>query len=407
MKLEKMIFFKEIEAELLLDNEIMAEAIEPEKLIALGIDFGFSGNLWHAYIAYRIIASRNTYSEFYELNTNTNQSLDSIAHRDFEILKNIFDYDITKLFAGAGILADFKVDEKNLKLDKEITDLFANLVSDLEYAKSVESFKFVIDNFYKTYGIGKYAFYKAFRVDSGFVYELIRPIEMSDTIQFSDIVLYEKQKEKLIQNTEAFLNKRPANNILLFGDAGTGKSSSIKALMHRYFERGLRIIEVYKHEFRLLLEILEEIKDTRYKFIIYMDDLSFEDNELEYKYLKAVLEGGLSKRPDNVLIYATSNRRHLIRESFKDKQESDDELHRRDTVQEKLSLAARFGMHIYYGAPDKQEFNHIVKELAKKNGIEMEENILLQEANRWELLSGGLSGRSASQFITYLKSMAR
>ena len=149
--------------------------------------------------------------------------------------------------------------------------------------------------------------------------------------------------------------------------------------------------------------MLEQIKDRNYKFIIYMDDLSFEDYELEYKYLKAILEGGLGKRPRNVLIYATSNRRHLIREKFSDKRELDDELHNNDTVQEKLSLAARFGVTIYYGSPDKRQFETIVKTLADRHGFDMPEQELFAEANKWELSHGGLSGRTAAQFITHLK----
>ena len=133
-----------------------------------------------------------------------------------------------------------------------------------------------------------------------------------------------------------------------------------------------------------------------------MDDLSFEEFEIEYKYLKAVLEGGLEKKPDNVLIYATSNRRHLVRETFKDKAEYDEELHINDTVQEKLSLVARFGVTIYYGSPSKKEFQTIVKELALRNGIAMQEDTLLLEANKWEMSHGGLSGRTAQQFVDYL-----
>ena len=136
-----------------------------------------------------------------------------------------------------------------------------------------------------------------------------------------------------------------------------------------------------------------------------MDDLSFEEFEIEYKYLKAVIEGGLEKKPDNVLIYATSNRRHLIRETFRDKEEMDEELHTNDTVQEKLSLVARFGVTIYFGKPAKKEFQEIVRQLAKRNGIEMDEEQLLLEANRWELNHGGMSGRTAQQFIDYLLGM--
>ena len=162
------------------------------------------------------------------------------------------------------------------------------------------------------------------------------------------------------------------------------------------------MIEVYKHQFQDLNDVIAQIKNRNYKFIIYMDDLSFEEFEIEYKYLKAVIEGGLEKKPDNILIYATSNRRHLIRETFKDKADRDEELHTNDTVQEKLSLVARFGVTIYYGAPDKKGFQEIVLELARANGIEMEDEELLLEANRWEMNHGGRSGRTAQQFIDHL-----
>ena len=176
-----------------------------------------------------------------------------------------------------------------------------------------------------------------------------------------------------------------------------------RQIVNEYYEQGLRIIEVYKHQFRLLSDILEQVKDRNYKFIIYMDDLSFEDSELEYKYLKAILEGGLGRRPDNVLIYATSNRRHLIRESFRDKEEADEELHRRDTVQEKISLSARFGVKIFFESPNKVMFRKIVRSLAERNGIGLPEEELFLEANKWEISHGGMSGRTAQQFITYLK----
>ncbi|MFR1660567.1 ATP-binding protein, partial [Gallintestinimicrobium sp.] len=213
---------------------------------------------------------------------------------------------------------------------------------------------------------------------------------------------YEIQKKKLTDNTEAFVNGKKANNCLLYGDAGTGKSSCIKAIANEYYGRGLRIIEVYKHQFQDLNDVIAQIKNRNYKFIIYMDDLSFEEFEIEYKYLKAVIEGGLEKKPENVLIYATSNRRHLIRETFKDKQDRDEELHVNDTVQEKLSLVSRFGVSIYFGSPDKKQFQQIVSTLADRYGVRMSEDELLLKANQWELSHGGLSGRTAQQFIDYL-----
>ena len=251
--------------------------------------------------------------------------------------------------------------------------------------------------------MGKFGLHKAFRIEHREEGTEIVPITKIAHVHLDDLVGYEIAKKKLIDNTKAFVEGRKANNCLLVGDAGTGKSSSIKAILNQYYDQGLRMIEVYKHQFQDLNDIIAQIKNRNYKFIIYMDDLSFEDYELEYKYLKAILEGGLGKRPGNVLIYATSNRRHLIREKFSDKRELDDELHNNDTVQEKLSLAARFGVTIYYGSPDKRQFETIVKALADRHGLDMPEQELFAEANKWELSHGGLSGRTAAQFITHLK----
>ena len=253
--------------------------------------------------------------------------------------------------------------------------------------------------------MGKLGLHKAFRIEHEGNGAKIVPITNIAHVHLDDLVGYEIAKEKLIANTEAFIKGKKANNCLLFGDAGTGKSTSIKAIVNQYYDRGLRMIEVYKHQFQDLNSLIAQIKNRNYKFIIYMDDLSFEEFEIEYKYLKAVIEGGLEKKPDNILIYATSNRRHLVREKFSDKEERQDDLHKNDTVQEKLSLVARFGVTIYFGAPTPQEFKEIVKALALRYQIRMPEDELLAEANKWELSHGGLSGRTAQQFINYLLGM--
>ena len=199
--------------------------------------------------------------------------------------------------------------------------------------------------FYKEFGVGKLGLHKAFRVAHDEEGVHIVPITKIAHVQLDELVGYESAKKKLIDNTEAFVKGRRANNCLLFGDAGTGKSSSIKAILNKYYDQGLRMIEVYKHQFQDLNDVIAQIKNRNYKFIIYMDDLSFEEFEIEYKYLKAVIEGGLERKPDNVLIYATSNRRHLIRESFRDKEERDEELHTNDTVQEKTLPGGKLRRH--------------------------------------------------------------
>jgi predicted AAA+ superfamily ATPase len=224
-----------------------------------------------------------------------------------------------------------------------------------------------------------------------------------DKVMLQDLVGYEIQKKKLIDNTEAFVQGRKANNALLFGDSGTGKSTSIKAIVNEYYDQGLRMIEIYKHQFKDLSTVISMIKNRNYKFIIYMDDLSFEEFEIEYKFLKAVIEGGVETKPDNILIYATSNRRHLIKETWNDRNdmESDNGIHRSDTIEEKLSLVNRFGCTINYSKPSQKEYFDIVISLAKKNNIAMSEKELCAEANKWELSHGGISGRTAQQFINY------
>ena len=376
------------------------------RLIELAAKYGLEGNLWHCFLALCIANHENAYSISCEIRGKAGGSLDSLALEDFRIFKELFDYDIRRLGGRVWeILADYRPAQADSRVfNRRIRDRIVNLAVQLEQARTAEEFQAQAAEFYREFGVGKFGLNKAFRIlereEHGPV--VIDPIINVEHVYLKDLVGYELQKKKLVENTEAFLEGKEANNVRLFGDAGTGKSSSVKAVLNEYYGRGLRMIEVYKHQFKALSDVLEQIKDRNYKFIIYMDDLSFEDYELEYKYLKAILEGGLGKRPRNVLVYATSNRRHLIREKFSDKRELDDELHNNDTVQEKLSLAARFGVTIYYGSPDKREFQKIVKVLAERHDVHMPEEELYAEANKWELSHGGLSGRTAAQFITHI-----
>ena len=378
------------------------------KLIELSEAYGIKGNLWHGFLALFIADNENAFSIANEISGDAAGTIQQIAENDFRIFKRLFDYDFKKLETtlGVPILSLLKnYESHNSKrgiLDRQIRDGINQFAEDLFAAGDAKAFAKVVVSFYKKFGAGKFGLHKAFRVIHQDGEAVIEPITNTETICLSDLIGYERQKEKLMANTEAFIKGRAANNVLLFGDSGTGKSSAIKAILNEYQNRGLRIIEVYKHQFQDLINIIAKIQNRNYKFIIYMDDLSFEDFELEYKYLKAVIEGGLGKKPDNVLIYATSNRRHLIREKFSDKKDISDELHNNDTVQEKLSLVARFGITIYFGAPDYKEFKKIVQQLAKRYHIIIEEEELYALANKWELIHGGLSGRTAMQFITYL-----
>lgn len=378
------------------------------RLTELAASHGFSGNLWHNFLAFLLVNNENAYSCACEIRGTAEGSINAVALHDFAIIKELFDFDLTQLGAYFAVdcmdvILRYEASESSGSLfNKRIRDRIRELTAHLELAEDAEAFKGAVTEFYREFGVGKLGLHKAFRVAHTEDGAHIIPITNIAHVKLDDLVGYELAKQKLTDNTEAFVSGKEANNCLLYGDAGTGKSTSIKAIANRYYDRGLRLIEIYKHQFCDLNDVIAQIKNRNYKFIIYMDDLSFEEFEIEYKYLKAVIEGGLEKKPDNVLIYATSNRRHLIRENFSDKEEVRQDMHTSDTVQEKLSLYARFGVTIYYGAPDKKEFQRIVTTLAKKYQVQMDTEELLLEANRWELTHGGLSGRTAQQFVNYL-----
>ncbi len=378
------------------------------RIVDLAGIYGFEGNLWHNYLTYLLVNNENTYSLAAEIRGAVKGSIRELARHDFEIFKELFDFEFSSMEKAFGVscyqmIADYQASDDHGKMfNQRIRDRICHLSRLLGAADSIEAFEEAMNDFYREFGVGKLGLHKAFRVVHTEKGVEIEPITKIAHVHLDDLVGYEIPKKKLIDNTEAFVEGRRANNCLLFGDAGTGKSSSIKAILNQYYDRGLRIIEIYKHQFQDLNEVIAQIKNRNYRFIIYMDDLSFEDFEIEYKYLKAVIEGGLEKKPDNILIYATSNRRHLVRERFSDKEDRRDDLHSSDTVQEKLSLVSRFGVTIFFSAPDKKEFQNIVRVLAEKYGIRMSEEELLLKANQWELSHGGLSGRTAQQLIDYL-----
>ena len=380
-----------------------------KRILKVATDYGFDDNLWHNYLTFYLMMNENPFSMTCEKVGASEGSVNGLVQQDFALFKKLFDYDFSRIEEALEIscftsISNYKaIVKKDLMYNKNVSEKVRTLSKKLEETKSARECFCVMSDFYKDYGVGMFGMNKAFRIEEkpegGIVF---KPINNMDSVMLDDLIGYEIQKKKLVDNTQAFVDGKKANNALLFGDSGTGKSTSIKAIVNQYYDDGLRMIEIYKHQFKYLSAVISEIKNRNYKFIIYMDDLSFEEFEIEYKYLKAVIEGGLEKKPDNILIYATSNRRHLIRETFRDKQERDQELHTNDTVQEKLSLVARFGVTIYFGKPEKKEFQEIVRQLAKRNGIGMEEKELLLEANKWEIAHGGLSGRTAQQFIDYL-----
>ena len=399
---------------------LLISACTPDKLISdiyeqikrileVATDYGFDKNLWHNYLTFYLITNENPFSLTCEKVGANDGSVNEFAKNDFKVFMNLFNYDFRPIEAALGIncfslISDYKaIVKKELMYNKNVSEKVQALSLKLETAKDENEFFNYVTDFYKAYGVGMFGLNKAFRVIGGDNGVTFTPINNMDKVMLDDLIGYEIQKKKLVENTEAFVQGRKANNALLFGDSGTGKSTSIKAIVNEYYDQGLRMIEIYKHQFKDLSNVIASIKNRNYKFIIYMDDLSFEEFEIEYKFLKAVIEGGVETKPDNILIYATSNRRHLIKETWNDRNdmESNNGLHRSDTIEEKLSLVNRFGCQISYSKPSQKEFFDIVIGLARKNNVKMTDEELMAEANKWELSHGGISGRTAQQFINY------
>lgn len=401
------------------DQDELIEEIYEEihRLLDLSTRYAFNENLWHNYLAYLLATTESPFSVLCEKVGAGDGSVNVFVKNDLQVFKNLFEYDFTPIEEALGIncfsvISNYHAVMKDeRRYNKNVSDKVRALSRNLEQAADVEEMFRVVTDFYKAYGVGKFGLNKAFRIIEQGTKVDLEPVASTENVHLSDLVGYEIQKKKLVDNTEAFLQGKKSNNLLLFGDSGTGKSTSIKAILNDYYDRGLRIIEVYKHQFHDLSAIIAMIKNRNYRFIIYMDDLSFEEFEIEYKYLKAVIEGGMEVKPDNVLIYATSNRRHLIKETWSDRDDmgkgGNGDIHHSDTMEEKLSLVNRFGESIYFGKPSKKEFNQIVTELAKRYPeIKLTEEELCAEANKWELSHGGISGRTAQQFINHLVGIA-
>ena len=382
-----------------------------KRILDVATKYGFNTNLWQNYLTFVLLTNENSFSLTAERVGAGDGSVNHFAKADFKVFQNLFHFDFGPIELDLGIdcfttLTHYTAlgkQEKNYY--RSVSEKVQDLSTRIAEAEDENEIFDLVTGFYKAYGVGMFGLNRAFRIQNrGSGVEFL-PINNTDKVLLKDLIGYELQKQQLVENTEAFLNGIPANNALLYGDAGTGKSSSIKALINEYYDSGLRMIEIYKHQFRDLSAVIAAVKNRNYRFIIYIDDLSFEENEVEYKFLKAVIEGGVETRPDNILIYATSNRRHLIKETWSDRSdmEHQNDVHRSDTMEEKLSLAARFGCSINYSAPNRQLYHDIVKGLAQRQlNLDMTEDELLLLANRWEIRHGGISGRTAQQFINYL-----
>lgn len=406
--------FKDFDAKSATEDDLRARIYaEVRRLLEVATKYGFDENLWHNYLTFLMITDENPFSLTYEKAGVQEGTVNSFAINDFSVFKALFDFDFAPIEAALGIncfgtLSSYRAIAKREQIfNKNVSEKVKALSKAIEKAKDGEEVFYTVADFYKNYGVGMFGLNKAFRIETDESCSILkfRAITNMQTVSLDDLVGYEPQKKALIENTEAFVNGKAANNLLLYGDSGTGKSTSIKAIVNRYYDRGLRMIEIYKHQFGALSRLISEIKNRNYRFIIYMDDLSFEESEIEYKYLKAIIEGGVETKPDNILIYATSNRRHLIKETWNDRSDSTmrGDIHRSETIEEKLSLVNRFGVSIGFFKPSRAEFDNIVLALAARHPeITMEPEQIIAEAHKWEMLGGGISGRTAQQFINHL-----
>ncbi len=379
---------------------LSSDAAARSELVARAVRGGWQGDLWHCCLAQALVGSENPFSLACERRQAPQDTLYALALRDMERLRALFDAPLPEADAWP-LLRDFQHEGRCTGDGALLTELAAELAQ----ADSPAQMLARLTDFYRTRGVGLLGLGQVFRAESAPGGARLTPVEERLPVRLGDLVGYEKQKQQLLANTEAFLAGHHANNVLLYGDAGTGKSTSIQAIANEYAAQGLRLIEIYKDQYALIPAILRQIKSRNYRFILFLDDLSFEENETSYKYLKAVMEGGAEAAPENVRIYATSNRRHLVREIWRDRSdmEHDGDIHRSDTMEEKLSLSSRFGLQIFYPAPTFDEYQGIVSALFRRTGADsLTDEQLRKAAATWQVRAGSRSGRTARQFVDAL-----
>ena len=367
---------------------------------------------WQNYLLEKILTADNLFSRQGEMQANLSPILETVVQNDFKYLEKLYNIDWQAVeeqllgealdnsifsFKNTPILENYDAFPEKYHEEKRVLKEF------MDKNKGWENLLPEIMAFFKKWGTGEFARYWIFKYNG----KSLEGISKPDTIRLQQLIGLNTQRNQLVENTKQFVKGYTANNVLLYGDRGTGKSSTVKGIVHDFGEMGLRLVEVSLKGLIRLPYLLKKLAKRPQRFILFIDDLSFEENETQYKELKAVLEGGVVAQPDNVLIYATSNRRHLIKEKFADRDMSyyvvdNDEVRTQDTLQEKLSLSDRFGMTIYFTSPIQKEYLEIVHALAKEKNIEMEEKMLDRMALQWELMHNSRSGRTAKQFIDNL-----
>jgi len=367
-------------------------ALEPERLLP---------DAWQSHLAGRLLDDENPLSLSAERRTLSPAILEQ-SQRDLRTLRDLFDLDAPTLLAAVEDavpgLSDLWVPwtDPDSGAESPRHTMARKLAAVEDWGDCAE----LLAGYYARHGAGIFGRERVFRWQGG----RLLPVSRPDPARLSGLVGYEREREPLIRNTERFLSGLPAHHALLYGLPGTGKSSTVKAILNEYAEQGLRLVEVAKQDLAELPRVLDVLRRRGPRFILFVDDLSFGEHEIEYKALKALLEGSVSEPPENVRVYATSNRRNIVRESFSDREGgADDDIHARDTMQEKLSLVARFGLRLTFPPPDRRLYLEIVTGLARERGLEISGLELAERAALWDQWHAGRSGRTARQFVDELE----
>ncbi len=366
-------------------------AVAPEPLLEDG---------WQSHLVERILEGEHPFALAAEQG-RLNPLLLEQARRDLRTLRALFDLDAKTLIraveelvpetSGLWVSPPHRVSAQHTSSRRTL----ANKLAEAEdWGELVES----LAEYYALHGAWPLGLYRAFRWEKGGLRGVVSP----DPVRLEALIGYERERGPLLRNTERFLAGLPAHHALLYGVPGTGKSSTVKAILNKYADKGLKLVELAKGDLKELPAALDALRDRGPRFILFVDDLSFEEHEVEYKSLKALLEGSVEEPPENIRLYATSNRRNLIRERFSERDETND-VHARDTMQEKLSLAARFGLRITLPAPDQKRYLEIVAGLVRERGIKIPEGELREKAVLWDRWHAGRSGRTAHQFVDELE----
>jgi len=363
-------------------------------LVAKACELGLSGNILSKYLIWLFLRDENSFTLACERGEPVEKSsLYEMVLKDLEVLHYFCEFDLKNLCSMVGSgekLANFV----------PIVSREDGYLGEVLQASSAKNKMRLLQGYYNGLGAGDMASYHMFKLDdeNG---KLIG-IEFPDTVTFKNIFVYERQKQMLKDNIEAFLAGQPTNNVLLTGSRGNGKSSCVKALVNGYRDKGLRLIEVRKDQAVLLPKLIDHLAGRGLYFLIYMDDLSYDHFETQYKYLKSLLEGGAGIKPPNVVFFATSNRRHIVHESWGDRETNTEEIHAMDTVNEKMSLYDRFGLTVHFPNLSQEEYLKIVQGIAHKHKITIDEDFLNSQALQWAMEQKCISGRTAVQFIHHI-----